>query len=124
MVNTSRQDLVASIIVGVVVPLSLILPVTTVFPKMLLGPFILGTTILGAPVLGALGADSRRRGRGAERQRQAKCDRQLWRMPPLPTLGHPGWSLGQKVVMCGLRGDLVPAVLVVGLKIGQLAPGH
>ena len=104
--------------------LSLILPVTTVFLRMLLGPCILGTTILGALVLGALGVDSRRRGRGAERQRKAKRDRQLRRMPPLPTLGHPGWSLGQKVAMCGLRGYLVLAVFVVGLKIGQLAPGH
>ncbi|MDA8395950.1 MAG: hypothetical protein M0T72_12095 [Candidatus Dormibacteraeota bacterium] len=58
MVNTFRQNLVASIIVGVVVPLSLILPVTTVFPKMPLGPFILGTTTLGALVLGALGSGS------------------------------------------------------------------
>ena len=123
-VNTFRQNVVASIIVGVLVLLSLILTVTTVFPKVPIGPFTLATTILGALVLGALGVDSRRRGRGAERQRMVEGDRQVWRMPPLPTLGRPKWSLGQKVAMYGLRGYLVLAVLVLGLKIGQLATGH
>ena len=123
-VNTFRQNVVASIIVGVLVLLSLILTVTTVFPKVPIGPFTVATTILGAVVLGALGVDSRRRGRGAERQRMVEGDRQVWRMPPLPTLGRPKWSLGQKVAMYGLRGYLVLAVLVLGLKIGQLATGH
>ena len=123
-VNTFRQNVVASIIVGVLVLLSLILTVTTVFPKVPLGPFALGTAILGALVLGALGVDSRRRARGAERQRMVEGDRQSWRMPPLPTLRPPTWSLGQKVAMYGLRGYLVLAVLVLGLKIGQLATGH
>ncbi|MDA8394675.1 MAG: divalent metal cation transporter [Candidatus Dormibacteraeota bacterium] len=123
-VNTFRQNVVASIIVGVLVLLSLILTVTTVFPKVPIGPFALATTILGALVLGALGVDSRRRGRGAERQRMVEGDRQVWRMPPLPTLGRPRWSLGQRVAMYGLRGYLVLAVLVLGLKIGQLATGH
>ncbi len=123
-VNSFRQNVVASIIVGVLVLLSLILTVTTVFPKVPIGPFALATTILGALVLGALGVDSRRRGRGAERQRMVEGDRQVWRMPPLPTLGRPRWSLGQRVAMYGLRGYLVLAVLVLGLKIGQLATGH
>jgi NRAMP (natural resistance-associated macrophage protein)-like metal ion transporter len=123
-VNTFRQNVVASIIVGVLVLLSLILTVTTVLPKVPLGPFALVTTILGALVLGALGLDSRRRARGAERQRMVEGDRQAWRMPPLPTLSPPTWSLGQKVAMYGLRGYLVLAVLVLGLKIGQLATGH
>ena len=123
-VNTFRQNVVASVIVGVLVLLSLILTVTTVFPHVPLGPFTLATTILGALVLGALGVDSRRRTRGAERQRMVEGDRQAWRMPPLPTLRPPRWSLGQRVAMYGLRGYLVLAVLVLGLKIGQLATGH
>ncbi len=123
-VNSFRQNVVASIIVGVLVLLSLILTVTTVFPKVPLGPFTLVTVVLGALVLGALGVDSRRRAKGAERQRKVEGDRQVWRMPPLPTLRPPRWSLGQKVAMYGLRGYLVLAVLVLGLKIGQLATGH
>ncbi len=106
-------------LVGVLVLLSLILTVTTVFPKVPLGPFTLVTVVLGALVLGALGVDSRRRSRGAERQRKVEGDRQVWRMPPLPTLGPPRWSLGQKMAMYGLRG-----YLVLGLKIGQRATGH
>ena len=123
-VNSFRQNVVASIIVGVLVLLSLILTVTTVFPSVPLGPFTLVTTLLGALVLGALGVDSRRRARGAERQRKVEGDRQAWRMPPLAALRPPVWSLGQRVAMYGLRGYLVLAVVVLGLKIGQLATGH
>ena len=79
-VNTFRQKVLASIIVGVLVLFSLI---PTVWR-----------------------ATSR------------------WGGCPLPTLGPPRWSRGQKVAMHGRRGYLVLAVLVPGLKLGQLATGH
>jgi hypothetical protein len=45
-------------------------------------------------------------------------------MAPLATLNPPVWSQGQRIGMYVLRGYLVLAVLVLGLKIGQLAGGH
>ncbi|MGA9775479.1 MAG: NRAMP family divalent metal transporter [Candidatus Dormiibacterota bacterium] len=123
-VNSFRQNVAASVIVGVLVLLSLILTVTTVVPNMPLVPFTLITAVLGALALGALGLESRRRAGASERQRMVGADRQVWRMPPLQTLRPPVWSLGQKVAMYGLRGYLVLAVLVLGVKIGQLASGH
>ncbi len=113
---------VGETLVGVLVLLFLILTVTTEFPKVPLGPFTLVTVVLEALVLGALGVDSRRRSgapSGSGRRRgTAKCGG----CPP-PRARAPRWSLGQKVAMYGLRGYLVLAVLVLGLKIGQLATG-
>jgi hypothetical protein len=45
-------------------------------------------------------------------------------MPPLATLKPPVWSRLQRIAMYSLRGYLVLAVLVLGVKVAQLAGGH
>jgi hypothetical protein len=113
------------VIVGILVLLSLILTVTTVFPSLPLGPFTAVTVVLGAAGLIWLGLSSRKRqAKNTERLRAVGGDRRHWRMAPLATLKPPVWSQGQRIGMYVLRGYLVVAVLVLGLKIGQVATGH
>jgi Mn2+/Fe2+ NRAMP family transporter len=124
-VNSTRQNVVASVIVGVLVLLSVILTVTTVFPNLPLGPFTAAAVVVGAAALIWLGLSSRKRqATNTERLRAVGGDRRYWRMAPLATLKPPVWSQGQRIGMYVLRGYLVIAVLVLGLKIGQLASGH
>jgi len=124
-VNSTRQNVVASVIVAVLVLLSVILTVTTVFPRLPLGPFTAAVVVVGAAGLSWLGVSSRKRqATNTERLRAVGGDRRSWRMAPLATLNPPVWSQGQRIGMYVLRGYLVLAVLVLGLKIGQLAGGH
>ncbi len=51
-------------------------------------------------------------------------DRASWRMPPLPELPRPEWSTGRKAAMLALRGYLVVAVLLLLVKVVQIALGH
>ena len=124
-VNSTRQNVVASLIVSVLVLLSLILTVTTVFPRLPLGPFTISTVVVGGAGLAWLGWTSRKRRRAdPERQLSIGGDRQLWRMAPLASLRPPSWSRTQQVGMYGLRAYLVVAVVLLAVKIGQLALGH
>ncbi|HVD04056.1 MAG TPA: NRAMP family divalent metal transporter, partial [Candidatus Dormibacteraeota bacterium] len=121
-VNSARQNVAATIIVSVLVLLSLILTVTTVFPQLPLGPFTLTVTVLGGAGLLWMGVMARRRrGRDHERERAVTGDRQVWRMPPLSSLKPPVWSRGQRIGMLALRGYLVLAVVLLAVKIAQLA---
>jgi len=121
-VNSTRQNIAATVIVAVLVLLSLILTVTTIFPTLPLGPFTAAAALLGALGLGWMGlASRRRRDKDIERERAVTGDRHLWRMPPLESLRPPTWSRGQRVGMLVLRGYLVLAVLLLAVKIGQLA---
>ncbi|HUY23800.1 MAG TPA: divalent metal cation transporter, partial [Candidatus Saccharimonadales bacterium] len=124
-VNSTRQNIVASVIVGILVLLSLILTVTTVFPGLPLGPFTAVVVVFGGAGLIWLGLSSRKsQAKNTERLRAVGGDRRHWRMAPLATLKPPVWSQGQRIGMYVLRGYLVVAVLVLGLKIGQVATGH
>jgi Mn2+/Fe2+ NRAMP family transporter len=124
-VNTTAQNAVATVIVSILVLLSLILTVTTVFPQLPLGPFTLTAVVVG--VIGLIGmavSSRRRRGRDLERELAVTGDKRVWRMPPLDQLRPPQWSRGQRIGMIVLRGYLVLAVVLLAVKIGQLATAH
>ena len=124
-VNSTRQNVVASVIVSVLVLLSLILTVTTVFPSLPLGPFTVGAVIVGGAGLAWLGLASRRRQQAdPERQLSVGGDRHVWRMAPLASLRPLIWSRGQRIGMIALRVYLVVAVLLLAVKLGQLALAH
>ncbi len=124
-VNTTRQNLVASLIVAVLVLLSLILTITTVFPTVPFGPLVVSLTALGALGLGVLGLSARRRsGRlAAERSEATRAPRDTWRMPALATLALPTLSAQRKLGLLALRVYLVVAVVLLAVKIGQVAVG-
>jgi hypothetical protein len=51
-------------------------------------------------------------------------DREGWRMPPLATLRRPAMSTGRKIGMSALRLYLAVAMILVIVRIVQLAIGH
>lgn len=121
-VNKTWLNLVSSAIVGVLVLLSLILAVTTFFPSVNVHLLILAAGIL---LLIGLVLATILWSRGGRHPKQvfAKSMRDTWRMPPLAELPQPQWSRMQKTGMLTLRGYLVIAVVMLVVKVVQLAVG-
>jgi hypothetical protein len=107
------------------VELSLILAAATLFPDVdVMRVLVLLTGVLAAGLL-ATGALALRRRLPAEpigvEPAQAKL---IWRMPPLSELPRPVWSTTTRVGMITLRGYLLVAVLLMVVKVVELALGH
>jgi len=128
-VNKTWLNIVASIIVGVLVVLSLILAATTLFPSVDARRLSMALGVLLMVSLLATGAVQIWRRRSTSTTERipsgySKPDRMTWRMPPLDTLPKPVWSTTRKIGMLTLRGYLVIAALLMIVKIVELAIGH
>ncbi len=132
-VNKPWLNGVAGAIVGVLVLLSLTLTAATLFPyltgrqlaAMLTGGAVLGLGLAAGWLLARL-ISARRRAlvrleAGRADGAALAADRLTWRMPPLALLRQPAWSARRRIGMICLRCYLVGAVLLVILKIVQLA---
>ena len=126
--NKPWLNAVGSVIIGVLVMLSLILAATTLFPELDVRPLtvaLVGALVGGLLLMGLLQLLHRRRsGVSARASATPAFDRMTWRMPPLASLSKPVWSTARKVGMLTLRGYLVIALLLVVVKVIQLAIGH
>ncbi len=122
--NAAWLNAVASVIVGVLVELSLILMASTLFPSVNVSRLFVYLTIALVVALVATGAYVVRNRPGAEVQveRIPRERRATWTMPPLALLARPRWSPGRKAAMLLLRGYLVIAVVMLAVKTIQL--GH
>jgi NRAMP (natural resistance-associated macrophage protein)-like metal ion transporter len=122
-VNRPLLNLVSSFIVSILLVLSLILMITTIFSKIdvkalatVLGGLLLVTYAVAGAVLFV-----RRRGRAPDPELQMSAARRRdWRMPQLSLLERPKWSRGRLVGMYALRVYLVVAVLLLLVKAVQL----
>ncbi len=127
-VNKPWLNVVGNVIIGVLVVLSLILAATTLFPELDVRPLtlVLCSTLVGSLMLMGLWQVIHRRRAGASTpvSDSADLDLMTWRMPPLASLSKPVWSTARKVGMLTLRGYLVIALLLVVVKVIQLAIGH
>jgi Mn2+/Fe2+ NRAMP family transporter len=115
-VNPGWLNAVASLIVGVLVVLSAILTITTLFPHVDVTAMTEALFGLLALALGAGAARSawdRRSGAGA---RVARTGRDTWTMPRLELLARPEFSRGRRAGMLCLRGYLVIAVVMLAVK--------
>ncbi len=126
--NKAWQNAVAAIIVGLLVMLSLILAAVTLFPDLnanlltgVLGS-ILGASLLSMGIVALV--QHRRRGPHLERAALARMEKETWRMPPLAELTKPAWSVTRTIGMLTLRLYLVVAVILLVVKVVQLALGH
>jgi NRAMP (natural resistance-associated macrophage protein)-like metal ion transporter len=125
-VNAPWLNVIAGLIVGVLVELSLILMASTMFPNLDVTTLFIYLSIAFA--LGLLAALcymlAHRDGATAhvEAAEIPPVKRQTWTMPPLALLERPVWSPGRKAGMLLLRGYLVVAVLLLVIKTVQL--GH
>ena len=66
----------------------------------------------------------RREGVAAPKAAEPTLDRMSWQMTALSSLPKPVWLTARKVGMLTLRGYLVVALLLVVVKVIQLAIGH
>jgi NRAMP (natural resistance-associated macrophage protein)-like metal ion transporter len=123
-VNRPWLNALASIIVGILVELSLILAAATLFPDVDVTKVLValsGILTLGLLIMGTL---AWRRGPADRSVRAPEPDRLTWRMPPLPELPRPVWSATTRAGMIILRGYLIVAALLMVVKVVELALGH
>jgi hypothetical protein len=113
-------------VVAVLVTLSVILTASVLFPAITAGQILdIVATCGAASLLAALHALARRLRRGTPAAIPAdRTGRDSWRMPPLALLSTPAMSTGRKVGMSALRLYLGVAMILVIVKIVQLALGH
>ncbi|MEV5508632.1 NRAMP family divalent metal transporter [Streptomyces orinoci] len=151
-VNSVRQNVVAGVIVWCLVLLSLALTAATFFPD--LTTTQLETGFAAGAALGLIGgilvalrsrqesriaaAEAAARLRAADRggtvapapldkaglKALLETERMAWRMPALSTLTRPKFSPLRKAGLITLRGYLVVAVVLVIVRIAQLAGGN
>ncbi|MBO0713598.1 MAG: divalent metal cation transporter, partial [Acidimicrobiales bacterium] len=123
-VNKPWLNALATVIIAVLLALSLILVITTVFANVnvpiLLGSvgaiMVAGLLIAGVPWL-------RRLARAEPIPAEQRARRETWRMPPLTLLGRPRWSRGRLATMWAIRIYLVVAVVLLLVKAVQLGGG-
>jgi Mn2+/Fe2+ NRAMP family transporter len=125
--NAAWLNVLATVIVGVLVLLSLILMGTTLFPKI----DVTALSLIGAGVLVAalllFGAVALRSRRGAEAvtviEPGPAVPKEQWTMPPLALLARPQVSRARRFAMLTMEGYLLLAVALLVVKAVQLAGG-
>ncbi|HYB29631.1 MAG TPA: NRAMP family divalent metal transporter [Solirubrobacteraceae bacterium] len=130
--NPTWLNALASAIIGVLVILSAVLTVTTLFPHVdvtALTEALFGALAAGLASAGLYIARGRRRDAGpldlpAGPRRRAPADRDSWTMPSLELLERPTWSRARTIGMYTLRGYLVIAVLMLIVKAIEVGIGH
>jgi Mn2+/Fe2+ NRAMP family transporter len=122
-VNAPVVNLFASTVVAILVTLSVVLTTAVLFPTITAAAIM--RIIAGCAIAGILatGYALLRRDR-ARTQPIDRTDREVWRMPPLNELTRPVMSTGRKVGMGALRVYLLVAMVLVIIKVTQLALGH
>ncbi|HVA22093.1 MAG TPA: NRAMP family divalent metal transporter [Candidatus Micrarchaeia archaeon] len=123
-VNAGWLNVIASVIVGLLLVLSLILVVSTLAPSVNVSVLFVVLTSVMLAVLGAAGAALRLRRRPAGPAPVPRSERATWRMPPVTLLVRPRWSMGRTLGMWALRGYLLVAALLLVVKAAQLATAH
>ncbi|WP_229350321.1 NRAMP family divalent metal transporter [Streptomyces sp. UNOB3_S3] len=125
-VNGRAMNIFTSVVVAVLVTLSIILTAAVVFPDITSGAILDIMGICGVAGILALGyAETRRRRKGwALAGPVGRAGKETWRMPPLDELPRPIVSTGRKVGLTALRLYLLAAMILVIVRIAQLALGH
>jgi NRAMP (natural resistance-associated macrophage protein)-like metal ion transporter len=111
----------AAVIVGILMLLSLILTITTLFP----GIDVTALAGAGGGVLAlalvAIGASALRSGTGIEPV--TRRHREEWTMPPVAFLSRPRLSRARHAALLALAGYMVVALVMLAVKTVQLAGG-
>ncbi len=120
-VNRPWTNMLASLILGVLLMLSVILVVSTIFPKVDVLMLFLG---LSMPVVAGLVIDivaSTRRRRTSPPDPREHEDRETWRMPSLALLTRPVPSRGRLAALCAVRGYALLAMALLLVKAVEVA---
>jgi Mn2+/Fe2+ NRAMP family transporter len=123
-VNGRRTNLFTSGVIAVLIALSVVLTASVLFPA-ITGQQIM--IIMAACAVASVAAG----GWALVRARRSvgggpvdRTGRDSWRMPPLATLSKPVLSTGRKIGLSALRVYLAIAMILVIVKIIQVALGH
>lgn len=121
-VNRPWLNIVATVIVSVLLELSLILVVSTLFTSLDVGKvvLVLSSFVLVADALIAVFILRS----PVKIPQMSPGEKEQWRMPALALLQHPQWSRGRRVAILVLRGYLVVAVALLIVKAVQIALAH
>jgi NRAMP (natural resistance-associated macrophage protein)-like metal ion transporter len=125
--NGSVLRAFASFVVGVLILLSMILTVTTIFPKVNVTTLVeVGGVVLAMAML-VIAVAAVRSSRGARAVTVVDSGPQVpkehWTMPPATLLSRPRWSTGRQVAMLALGSYMVVALILLLVKTVQLAGG-
>ena len=125
-VNGRKTNVFTAAVVAVLVSLSVILTASVLFPAITSRQIIeIMAGCAAAMVLAAGYALTRRLRAGALASVPVdRTGRESWRMPPLAMLRRPAMSTGRKIGMSALRLYLAVAMILVIVRIVELAVGH
>jgi hypothetical protein len=124
--NPSWLKALAALIVGVLMLLSVILTLTTLFPSINVSTMFVSGAVVLVLVLAAMGVSAlRNRGPGAENVTfigsGPEIPREQWTMPPAALLSRPYLPLGRRAGLYTLGGYMVIALVMLIVKSVQLA---
>jgi Mn2+/Fe2+ NRAMP family transporter len=121
--NRPWLNILATVIIAVLVMLSMVLVISTIFPSIdipILLVVLAGILVLALAVIGVLTRGSL----APAVTPQEREERATWRMPPIALLTRPVPSLGRRIGMWSMGGYVALAILLLFVKAIQLAIGH
>jgi len=124
-VNGRKTNMFTATVVAILITLSVILTASVLFPAISAREIV--GIMAGCGAAGVLSggyALARRRSGGLSAAPVERAGQESWRMPPLALLQRPVMSGGRKIGMSALRLYLAAAMILVIVKIVQLAIGH
>ena len=125
-VNGVGRNLFTAAVIAVLVILSLVLTAAVLFPN--IGSTAIVRIMIGGgfgfALTGAAYAFYRRRAQRPDEYTIPKSERLSWRMPPLALLATPKLSIETRLGLLVLRTYLLIAMILVVVRIVQLALGH
>jgi Mn2+/Fe2+ NRAMP family transporter len=123
-VNRPWLNALASVIISILLMLSIVLVISTLFPSVDVTRVVIYLAIGLGVGLTAFAAYALRPGRPRKVAPVVPtAPRESWTMPPLALLAKPEWSPGRKAAMFTMSAYLVVAVLMLAIKAIQLAGG-
>jgi NRAMP (natural resistance-associated macrophage protein)-like metal ion transporter len=125
-VNGRKTNMFTAAVVAVLVSLSFILTASVLFPNISARQIIdiLASCGVASMLAAGYALVRRQRSSAAAVAPVDRAGRQNWRMPPLNLLERPVMSPGRKIAIAALRLYLGVAMVLVIIRIVQLAFGH
>src|SRR5712691_6739350 len=123
-VNGRKTNMFASAVVALLITLSVVLTASVLFPAITARQILEIMLVCVVAAMAAGGWALIRSPRAHSSVEVDRRDRDTWRMPPLHVLSKPNMSAGRKAGLAVLRGYLAIAMILVIVRIIQMAIGH